>query len=582
MIKLEKIDLISIGIASIFLVSGLLFKLDKEEVQLDKSHAVAEVAKKQGRVRVGHSRTLVWTDAIEGSLLEQGDKVYTREDSSVELEFSDFSINVAPNSLVLVEQSNDQELELNLVKGKIQVSNTSKKSTKKKKLNKKIKKVSNQIKVAGTKIELSSKKESVLTVENIEEKVFFSQDKGESTIENRMKLVQDESFRKDLENKAQEILEKLKAAELVRQKEAARLEQLRRIEKEKELERLAELKRLEEEEQKRLAELEKQRELEILAEKRREAEERAILAEIEKKKEQERIAQEKKEEELRQQKLLEQEKRKAYLAEVERKRQERRKDLKQLENERLEKERLKKEKQKREELERLAKLKEEQEKQEKALRKKKRKERLVERAQKQIPGVLRFEGIYANYGLRQNELVEEDGNFSFNGSVLELGAYGSCKKCYKGRNYRFFGGLEVFEIISTEPSGEVKTQRPLNASLSMLIEFIDGFSATAGIESNAILQIENNSITSHSRFSAPLGVKYSLNSDDWFGSISYSTDFFIGLGMSNIHLDLEYRLSCILWKGECGVYGLYEQFEFNDEETEYTGSKAAGGFNIYF
>ena len=170
MIKLEKIDLISIGIASIFLVSGLLFKLDKEEVQLDKSQAVAEVAKKRGRVRVGHSRTLVWTDAIEGSLLEQGDKVYTREDSSVELEFSDFSINVAPNSLVLVEQSNEQELELNLVKGKIQVSNTSKKSTKKKNLNKKIKKVSNQIKVAGTKIELSSKKESVLTVENIEEK----------------------------------------------------------------------------------------------------------------------------------------------------------------------------------------------------------------------------------------------------------------------------------------------------------------------------------------------------------------------------------------------------------------------------
>lgn len=582
MLKLEKIDLISISIASIFLVAGLLFKLEKEEVQLDKRKAVAEVAKKQGKVRVGHSRTLVWTDAIEGSLLEQGDKVYTREDSSVELEFSDFSINVAPNSLVLVEQSNDQELELNLVKGKIQVSNTPKKKTSKRKRNQKIKKVSNQIKVAGTKIELSDKKESVLTVENIEEKVFFSQDKGESTIENRMKLVQDESFRKDLENKAQEILEKLKAAELARQKEAARLEQLRRLEKERELVRLAELERLKEEEQKRLAELERQRKIEILEAQRKEEEERVRLAEIEKQKELKRVAQEKKKEELRRQKLLEEERHKAHLAEVERKRQERIKHLKKLEEERLERERVKKEKQRKEELERLAKLKEVQRKKEIAQRKKERRQRLVKRALKELPGVMRFDKVYADFGLRLNNLVEEDGNFSFNGSALKLGAHGSCRKCYQGYNYNFYGSLEVFEIISTEPSGEIKTQRPLNIASGVLIELTNGFGLTAGIESNAILQIEDDSITSKSESSVPLGIDYRLNSEDWFGSISYNADFFIGLGMSRVNLDIEYRLSCILWKGECGVYGQYEQFEFNDEETEYTGSKAAGGVNVYF
>ena len=178
MIKLEKIDLISIGIASIFLVSGLLFKLDKEEVQLDKSQAVAEVAKKQGRVRVGHSRTLVWTDAIEGSLLEQGDKVYTREDSSVELEFSDFSINVAPNSLVLVEQSNDQELELNLVKGKIQVSNTSKKAPKRKSLIKKLRKFPIRSRLPALKLSYLAKRKVSLRWRILKKKYFSLRIKG--------------------------------------------------------------------------------------------------------------------------------------------------------------------------------------------------------------------------------------------------------------------------------------------------------------------------------------------------------------------------------------------------------------------
>tara|TARA_Y100000780_G_scaffold232596_1_gene268948 strand:+ start:79405 stop:81207 length:1803 start_codon:yes stop_codon:yes gene_type:complete len=600
MIKLEKIDLLSISIAVLFIAAGALFSLDEEQEHFQKSQPVAEVSQKKGEVKLGHSRTLVWTEAAEGSLLEEGDKVYTKTNSSVELQFSDFNINVAPNSLVLVEQSNNQELELNLVKGRIQVSNTKKKTKSNKSKRRKVKKVSKKLNVAGTSVELSNKNESVITVENIEKKVFFSQDKGESTVGNSIKLTRNESLKKDLEKKAQAILERLKAEELKRQKEIAKKEQLRKLEEErrrkemerlaalelerqKELERLAEIERKKEEERLRKEELERQKRLALIERKKRlEREREKRRLELERKKEEERL---RKEELERQERLalIEREKREERERERRRLELERKKKLA-AQKERERKERLRKEQEKaRIEQERLKELEEKRLALAQAIKKKKeRVERIAKRRERLVPGTLKFNNIFMNYGLRSNELDESGGDFNFTGAALELGAQSICTKCYKGLDYSLEASLEIFEVISTDTSGDNKTQRPVDLNSSVSVKLKGGLRAILGLKYSSILNIENDDLKAASRGSLPLGIGYFKNTEDWFGSISYTGDYLVGIKSSNLNLDVEYRLSCVFIERECGLYGQFRSYSFSDGDLKYSGNRSSVGARLFW